>query len=134
QGQICEPDINFAECGAVTRRVQPPTVTFATFLQVCLGVSMRAAFASFLLLFLAACEAGSGPAAERMVSPLLTSEDARDTLTHARRQIARVKHTALGLALDFEEKEISGRATLDILAQPRADTIVLDSDGLRIAR
>ena len=95
---------------------------------------MRAAFASFLLLFLAACEAGSGPAAERMVSPILTSEDARDTLTHARPEIARVTHMALDLALDFEEKEISGTATLDILAQPGADTIVLDSDGLRIAR
>src|SRR5690606_40918820 len=63
-----------------------------------------------------------------------TSEDARDTLTHARPEIARVTHMALDLALDFEEKEISGTATLDILAQPGADTIVLDSDGLRIAR
>src|SRR5690606_6694066 len=96
------------------------------------GVFMRAAFASLLLIFLAACDAGSGPVAEPMVAPILTGEEARDTMTYAQPQIARVTHVALDLALDFEAKDISGTATLDILPEPGADTVILDSDGLQI--
>ena len=53
-------------------------------------------------------------------------------MTYAQPEIARVTHVALDLALDFEAKDISGTATLDILAEPGADTIILDSDGLQI--
>ena len=86
---------------------------------------MRAAFASFLLFFLAACDAGSGPLAEPMVAPILTGEEARDEMSHAQPEVARVTHVALDLALDFEAKDVSGTATLDILAEPGADTIIL---------
>lgn len=72
--------------------------------------------------------------AERMVAPILTTPDAVDSSTFAQPQIARVTHVALDLALDFERESVGGTATLDILAQPDASQIVLDSDGLQISR
>jgi aminopeptidase N len=68
-----------------------------------------------------------------MVAPILTGEAAKDGLTYAQPEIARVTHVALDLALDFEAKDVFGTATLDILAEPGADTVILDSDGLRIS-
>ncbi len=68
-----------------------------------------------------------------MVSPILTSEEAKDPWTFAEPEKARVTHVALDLVLDFESKRISGTATLDVQAQPGADAIVLDSQGLEIA-
>ncbi len=92
-----------------------------------------------LLLASTACttvgaEAPPAPAAERMVAPILTSPEALDTSTYARPRVARVTHVALDLALDFEAQRVGGTAELDILAQPDATTIVLDSNGLEIAR
>ena len=89
-------------------------------------------FAPFLLLLAAACSSAD-EAKEPMVAPILTSEDAKDPWTFAEPEVARVTHVALDLALDFEAKSVGGTATLDILAEPGADTIVLDSDGLEIA-
>ncbi|WP_083987948.1 M1 family metallopeptidase [Croceicoccus marinus] len=68
-----------------------------------------------------------------LVSPILTSPEARDTSTYARPEEARVTHVALDLALNFEAKDVFGTATLDIMADDDADTVVLDSDGLRIS-
>lgn len=91
-------------------------------------------FASFLLLLLlAACKPGGEGAAEAIVAPILTTEDAHDPWTFARPEVARVTHVALDLDLDFDAKRVGGKATLDILAEPGADTVVLDSDGLEIA-
>ncbi|HWK41367.1 MAG TPA: M1 family metallopeptidase [Croceibacterium sp.] len=90
-------------------------------------------FASFLLvLLLAACKPGGGTE-EVMVAPILTTEDAHDPWTFAQPEKARVTHVALDLALDFEAKRVGGTATLDILAEPGVDTVVLDSDGLEIS-
>ena len=85
-----------------------------------------------LSLGLAACSTADTPA-ETTVSPILTTEDAKDTSTYARPEIARVTHVALDLALDFDAKDVFGTATLDIMAADGADEIVLDSDGLRIS-
>lgn len=85
-----------------------------------------------LSLGLAACSTADTPA-ETTVSPILTTEDAKDTSTYARPEIARVTHVALDLALDFDAKDVFGTATLDIMATDGADEIVLDSDGLRIS-
>ena len=69
---------------------------------------------------------------DRMVSPILTSPEAVDTLTYAQPQVARVTHVALDLALDFDSKRVGGTAELTVLAAPGAQEIVLDSNGLEI--
>jgi len=89
--------------------------------------------APFLLLFAAACTGEAEPE-EPMVSPILTTADAKDPWTFAEPEVARVTHVALDLALDFEAKSVGGTATLDILAEPGADTVVLDDDGLEIVK
>jgi aminopeptidase N len=96
---------------------------------------MRLAAAMLSLFFAAACTTVNADTPPRaMVSPILTSPDARDPATFAQPETARVTHTALDLALDFEARQIAGTATLDILARPGAREIVLDDDGLRIAQ
>ncbi len=93
-----------------------------------------------LLLTSTACttmEAAPAPvaaAADRMVSPILTSPEAVDTLTHAQPQVARVTHVALDLDLDFDAKRVGGTAELSVLAAPGAEEIVLDTNGLEIAQ
>ena len=97
---------------------------------------MRTALKLLLLplaLLVAAC-AGEGEKGEPIVSPILTTEDAHDPYTFAEPETARVTNVALDLALDFAARAVSGTATLDILAKPDADTIVLDSNGLKIAK
>jgi aminopeptidase N len=69
---------------------------------------------------------------QRMVAPVLTTPDARDTSTYARPAEARVTHVALDLVADFAAKRMRGTATLDIQAAPTAREIVLDSKGLEI--
>lgn len=97
-------------------------------------------FANFSLVLglavLGACsvpDGSTGPSAVPMVSPILTSEDAKDRFTFAQPEVARVTHVALDLALDFAAKSVAGTATLDIQAADGADTVVLDSKGLEIA-
>lgn len=67
-------------------------------------------------------------------SPILTTPDARDVLTYARPEIARVTHVDLDLVADFASRTMRGTATLNILARPDAREIVLDDKGLVIAR
>jgi aminopeptidase N len=103
---------------------------------------MRLAAATLALLLASACTtipADVAPASQAaqgdaLVSPILITPEARDTSTYAQPEVARVTHVALDLALDFQAKQAGGTATLDILAEPGADEIVLDSDGLQIAR
>ena len=72
---------------------------------------------------------GEAPA----VSPVLLTDEAEDPWTFAEPEKARVTHVALDLALDFEGKQVAGTATLDVQAQPGAETVVLDSRGLKIS-
>ncbi len=65
-------------------------------------------------------------------APILTTPDAKDVLSYARPEIARVTHVDLDLTADFDSKTMSGTATLDVLAAPGAKQIVLDTDGLVI--
>nr|GLK22176.1 aminopeptidase [Microbacterium terregens] len=67
-------------------------------------------------------------------SPILMTPDARDVLTYARPEIARVAHVDLDLVADFASRTMRGTATLDILARPDAREIVLDDKGLVISR
>ncbi|HEY0043912.1 MAG TPA: M1 family metallopeptidase [Allosphingosinicella sp.] len=71
-------------------------------------------------------------ASQRMVAPILTTPDAKDTSSYARPAEARVTHVALDLTADFQAKRMRGTATLDIEAAPDAREIVLDSKGLEI--
>jgi hypothetical protein len=64
--------------------------------------------APFLLLFAAACTGEAQPE-EPMVSPILTTEDAKDPWTFAEPQMARVTHVALDLDLDFQAKSRHSR-------------------------
>lgn len=84
---------------------------------------------------LSACsfQDGATTGSEQMVSPILTSEDAKDPYSYAQPEIARVTHVALDLDLDFEEKNVSGTATLDIMAADQVDTVILDTMGLEIS-
>ena len=89
--------------------------------------------APFLLLFAAACSSAGEGEGEVIVAPILTSAEAHDPWTFAEPEVARVTHVALDLELDFETRSVGGTATLDILAEPGVDTLVLDDDGLEIA-
>ncbi|WP_336987152.1 M1 family metallopeptidase [Altererythrobacter aquiaggeris] len=93
--------------------------------------------AAAILLATTACSAiNQEVAAPRaaMIAPILTSADALDSSTYARPQIARVTHVALDLALDFSARRVGGTAELDIIAAAGAAQIILDSNGLEIAR
>lgn len=90
------------------------------------------AAAALALTGLSACTQKS-PDAAPAVSPILTTEQARDEFTFARPQEARVTHVSLDLALDFAAKDVVGKATLDVEAAKDAKEVVLDSDGLRVA-
>ncbi|MDG5746759.1 M1 family metallopeptidase [Qipengyuania sp. XHP0207] len=73
------------------------------------------------------------PDAFARIAPILTTPEAVDTSTYAQPQVARVVHVALDLDLDFAAQRVDGTAMLDILAEPDAQEIVLDSKGLQIA-
>jgi len=90
------------------------------------------------ILALGACNPPAGEKAaegkaERMVAPVLTSEDAKDIHSYARPAEARVTHVALDLKADFAAKRMAGTATLDVQAAPGAKEIVLDSKGLEVS-
>jgi aminopeptidase N len=91
-------------------------------------------FAAVVLLSLAAVAVPAAAQEAPLVSPILTSEDARDPWTFAQPEVARVTHVALDLALDFDAKTVAGTAALDIQAAPAADTVVLDSQGLAVGK
>jgi leukotriene-A4 hydrolase len=69
---------------------------------------------------------------ERMVAPVLLSQEAKDNRTFARPAEARVTHVALDLTADFNAKRLHGTATLDLQTAPNAREVVLDSKGLEI--
>ena len=87
--------------------------------------------AAFSLLLVSACSMPADGGNEApLVSPILTSEDARDIQTFADPEKARVTHVDLDLDLDFDRQMVSGTAMLDIIAEADVDTVVLASgDG-----
>ncbi len=74
------------------------------------------------------------PPSATAVAPVLTSPDAIDTASFARPLEARVTHVALDLTVNFEARRLEGTATLDIDRRPDAKQIVLDDNGLDIAK
>lgn len=86
------------------------------------------------LLIASAIIAPAATAAPDAPSPILTSPDAKDVLSYARPEIARVTHIDLDLTADFAAHVMRGTATLDILARPGAREIVLDDKDLVISR
>ncbi|QBX37122.1 M1 family peptidase [Brevundimonas sp. S30B] len=92
--------------------------------------------ASALALTLAAALSACAPTtgASPMIPPVAAQpiEYVRDVHSHARPEIARVVHVDLDLDADFQAKTLSGRATLDVTAEPGANEIVLDVRNLDI--
>ncbi|MEP6786014.1 MAG: M1 family metallopeptidase [Sphingomonadales bacterium] len=86
-----------------------------------------------LILLTALMAATPTLAAPDAPSPILTTPEARDELTYAEPEIARVTHVDLDLTADFDAKVMRGTAALDILARPGARRIILDDDNLVIA-
>ena len=96
----------------------------------------RFAAAAAALLF-AGCDVQQSPREEgrtesAQIAPILTGADARDPHSYAKPLEARVHHVDLDLALDFDARRVSGTAALDVIAQPGAREVVLDSKGLEI--
>ncbi|MFN7111445.1 MAG: M1 family metallopeptidase [Brevundimonas sp.] len=80
-----------------------------------------------------ACSTTTGGAS--MTPPAIApapGPDAVDSHTYARPEIARVVDVALDLTADFNAKTLSGTATLDILAVPGANEVILDIKNLDI--
>ncbi len=78
---------------------------------------------------------GFGPGSDMPPVPVSATapvQYVRDVHSHARPEIARVKHVALDLTTDFTTGTLSGTAALDITAEPGADEIILDVRNLDI--
>ena len=95
---------------------------------------LTAACAALLLGAAPAALAAAQPGAAPAVAPILTTPEARDVMTYARPEIARVTHVDLDLEVDFQEQILRGTATLSVLAQPGAKEIILDTDSLAVTR
>lgn len=86
----------------------------------------RIIFVSALIIGSAAVAAPDAP------SPILITPEAKDALTYAVPEVARVTHVDLDLTADFAAHILRGKAMLDILAKPDAREIVLDDNKLSI--
>ncbi|CAN5426917.1 M1 family metallopeptidase [soil metagenome] len=74
------------------------------------------------------------PATAQRVAPILTGTEARDVLSYAQPEKARVTHVDLDLTVDFATQRLAGVARLDIIAARGTSEIILDDDGLAIER
>ena len=70
--------------------------------------------------------------AQPMADGAQSASFADDVWTYAEPETARVSHVDLDLVADFENKRVYGTAVLDIVAEPGAQSVVLDDKGLRI--
>lgn len=86
-----------------------------------------------VLLLLALSAPSLARAAPDPPSPVLATPEARDVLTYAVPEVARVTHVDLDLTADFPAHVMRGTAALDILAKPGAREIVLDDNKLVIS-
>jgi len=88
----------------------------------------------FALAFGGALLATSALARPDAPAPILTTPEAHDTLSYAKPEVARVTHVDLDLTADFAAHVMRGTASLDILARPGAEEIILDDNGLVISK
>jgi len=99
---------------------------------------MKYFFRLFLLAFSVAFLYGCEPSSETHSSDsdsdmsTSTSEAPRDVHSHAVPEIAHVSHLDLDIAVDFETKTITGRASYDLVLAEGATEIVLDARDLSI--
>jgi aminopeptidase N len=94
---------------------------------------MRPPLAALALISLSSI-VSAADAAPDAPSPILTTPEAKDVLSYAEPQVARVTHVDLDLTADFKAHVMRGTASLDILARPDARRIVLDDKGLVISK
>lgn len=97
------------------------------------ALGLVSALALAAALGVSACSTTTGGAS--MTPPAIApapGPDAIDSHTYARPEIARVVDVALDLTANFEAKTLSGTATLDILAVPGANEVILDIRNLDI--
>lgn len=97
------------------------------------ALGLVSALALAAALGVSACSTPTGGAA--MIPPAIApapGPEAVDSHTYAHPEIARVVDVALDLTANFQAKTLSGAATLDILAVPGANEIVLDIRDLDI--
>ncbi|MFA5962958.1 MAG: M1 family metallopeptidase [Sphingomonas sp.] len=76
----------------------------------------------------------ASPATAQRLAPILTGPEARDVLSYAQPEKARVTHVDLDLTVDFAKQRLAGMASLDIVAARGTSEIILDDDGLAIER
>ena len=97
---------------------------------------LRHLTAAFAALLLASCQSQTPPppsGQQAQVAPILDTPDAVDPHTYAKPLDARVSNVDLNLALDFDAKQVSGTAALDVIAKPGVTQVILDTKGLKIA-
>lgn len=76
----------------------------------------------------------ASPATAQHRAPILTGPEARDVLSYAQPEKARVTHVDLDLTVDFAKQRLAGMASLDIVAARGTSDIILDDDSLAIER
>jgi leukotriene-A4 hydrolase len=88
------------------------------------------------LALLAACrgERSAETATAPAQPPQQQAAAVRDPHSYSRPDEARVEHIGLDLTVDFAKTQLSGVATLRIKKQPQATALVLDTNGLTIAK
>src|SRR5690606_29439283 len=64
--------------------------------------------------------------------PISSRQSSADIHSYARPDEARVTHVALDLTADFEARQLSGSATLDLEVAPNATEVILDASDLAI--
>ena len=97
---------------------------------------LRALTAAFAALLLTSCQSQTAapPAGQAgQIAPILDSPDAVDDHSYAKPLEARVANVDLDIALDFEARQVTGTAALDIVAKPGVRQVILDSKGLEVA-
>ena len=82
---------------------------------------------------LSGCATMGSSSSDMAPPPAVAAVDyVRDAHSHARPEIARVRHISLDLTADFAAKVLSGTATLDVQGAPGANEVVLDVRDLDI--
>ena len=85
------------------------------------------------LALLGACAPGAATSTMDTAAPVAAQQVLeRDLHSYAQPAVARVNHVDLDLRTDFAAKRLTGTATLDIVRQPDAQQIILDTRELTI--
>src|SRR3712207_4360460 len=83
-----------------------------------------------VLAALTACAPTGSPSSMQAAAPAAVLE--RDLHSYAQPDVARVTHVNVDLRTDFAAKRLTGTATLDLVRQPDAPQVVLDTRDLLV--